>query len=502
LEPLATFFTGEHAVGAISIIASVVFLVLARLLLPHDDRDRTKVAGIYLALAAVLGGLAWIVPPGTSMGRAIDFFYWFFLLASAGRSLVLLAVDIAFGRRAHRAPPRIFRDLTQAVVYVIVLMLTLRMVGVEPGSLLTTSALLTAVVGLALQDTMGNLVSGLALQMQRPFEVGDWIQFETDNTRTGQVTEVNWRATTVMTSDMVELIIPNALLAKGAIRNFSRPSTISRRFVSVSCDYEVPPLRVKEAIGKAIAGTPGVVDEPAPWVQTKVFGDSGIEYTIWFHIDDYAARERIDGLVRDRVWYALQRARIAIPFPVRTVHMHEVTEESKLRAKNERLGHLDAALRCVDFLDVLPPETHRNLAAMAEVRLFAPGEVVVQEGDRSSELFIIDRGALSVDLFRGGRHIEVARLGPGNFFGEMGVMTGEPRTATVRAITECTLLALGHEAFHDTLAKVPEVIGKISDLLAIRQAQLEEAASKRPSIEPMDDRSKRLISQIKSFFKL
>src|SRR2546421_582971 len=129
----------------------------------------------------------------------------------------LLAVDVIFNRQTHRAPPRIFRDVTQAVVYVIVLMLTLRAVGVEPSSLLTTSALLTAVVGLALQDTLGNMVSGLALQMQRPFQVGDWIQFDPDERQIGKVTEVNWRATTVVTNDLIEVIVPNAHLAKAAI---------------------------------------------------------------------------------------------------------------------------------------------------------------------------------------------------------------------------------------------------------------------------------------------
>src|SRR6185369_7136693 len=147
-------------------------------------------------------------------------------------------------------------DLTQAVVYVIVVLLTLRLMGVEPTSLLTTSALLTAVIGLALQDTLGNLVSGLALQMQRPFEVGDWIQFDQDPRQVGQVTEVNWRATTLMTSDLVEVIVPNAFLAKAQIRNYSRPSTVSRRSVSVQGPYDESPHRVQDAIARALKGTP------------------------------------------------------------------------------------------------------------------------------------------------------------------------------------------------------------------------------------------------------
>jgi small-conductance mechanosensitive channel/CRP-like cAMP-binding protein len=489
--------------SAVGVGAAVVLLTVVRLLLPPKERNRSRIAGVYLGLAVVFGLAEWISPTGSSVERTIDFFFWFFVLASCGRSLVLLAVDVVFGRKTHRSAPRIFRDLTQAVVYVIVVMLTLRAIGVEPGSLLTTSALLTAVVGLALQDTLGNLVSGLALQMQRPFEAGDWIQFDPDPRQVGQVTEVNWRATTVMTSDLVEIIVPNAMLAKAAIRNYSRPSKVSRRSVAVQGPYEASPHRVQDAIVKALHGTPGILDEPSPWVQTKVFADSGIEYTVWFFTDDYASRERTDGLVRDRIWYAMQRAKLNIPFPIRTVHMHEVSEDSQRRDRDKELERRDRILRCVDFLDVLPDEAHRALAASAEVRFFAPGEAIVRQGEKSAEMFIIDQGEVAVELVGERRAMSVARLGPGKFFGEMGLMTGELRTATVRAMSECELLVVGHDAFHATIASAPNVVERMSELLAVRQSELEAVASEhRPSLEPMQERSQRLISQIKSFFKL
>lgn len=503
MESIVGFLKGDYALGVAGVGAAVVLLALARLLLPQVERNRTRIAAIYLVLAVVFGIAEWVAPTRSTIEKTIDFFFWFFVLASCGRSLVLLAVDVVFGKRTQRAAPRIFRDLTQAVVYVIVLMLTLRAVGVEPGSLLTTSALLTAVVGLALQDTLGNLVSGLALQMQQPFQIGDWIQFENDPRQIGQVTEVNWRATTVMTSDLVEVIVPNSMLAKSPIRNYSRPSKVSRRSVSVQASYTAPPHRVQEAIVKALAGTPGVLREPAPWVQTKLFADSGIEYTVWFFTDEYGARERIDGFVRDRVWYAMQRAKLEIPFPIRTVHMHQVSEQSEQRERELELQRRDKILRCVDFLNVLSPETHRMLAASSEIRLFAPGEVIVAQGEKGGELFIIDTGEVSIEIGRDRRQVSIAKLGSGKFFGEMGLLTGEARTATVRAITDCALLVIGYEAFHDTIARVPGVIEKMSELLAVRQAELEAAASEdRQSIAPIQDRSKHLISQIKSFFKL
>lgn len=496
--------SNDRSLDVAAIASAVVLFVLVRLLLPKAERGRARIAAVYLGLSLVFGVLELVVDGRTTVHVAFDFLFHFFVLASAGRSIVLLAVDVVFGRRIHRAPPRIFRDLTQAVVYVIVVLLTLRGIGVEPGSLLTTSALLTAVIGLALQDTLGNLVSGLALQMQRPFEVGDWIQFESDEKTIGQVTEVNWRATTLLTNDLVEVIVPNGVLARASIRNYTQPSPVSRRSIEVSAPYGIAPRRVHDAILGALAGTPGVLADPEPWVQTKRFADSGIEYVVWFFINDFATRPRIEGAVRDRVWYALQRANIEIPFPIRTVHMHQMSEEKEKRDHERELERRDKVLRCVDFLDVLPPEVHRALAAATTKRLYAPGETIVWQGDSSEELYIIDQGTVIVEVESDlGKKRVVAKLGAGKFFGEMALMTGEPRAATVRAETECELLVVGHAAFHDTLAAAPGIIEKMSDLLATRQAELEVVTSQRPTFhEQPQDRTKRLISQIKTFFKL
>ncbi len=504
MEALLGLENADHTVDIVGAVVAIVLLALARWLLPKDDKPRIRIALTYLLLAGLFGVVAALVASSASVARIFHFLYIFFLLASCGRSLVLLAVDVIFGRKTHRSPPRIFRDVTQAIVYVVVLLLTLRAVGVEPSSLLTTSALLTAVIGLALQDTLGNMVSGLALQMQRPFLVGDWIQFDPDPRQIGQVTEVNWRATTVITSDLIEVIVPNALLARAPIRNYSRPAKVMRRTVTVHGPYEMSPRRVHDAILAAISGTSGVLADPPAWVQTRAFGDSGIEYAVYYFTEDFEARDLIDGNVRDRVWYALQRGEVHIPFPQRTVHMHAVSEESRGRSLERELERRDRVLRCVDFLDVLPGEAHRRLASAAVVRLYAPGEIVVAQGDSSGELFIIDRGEVIVELPREDRTArEIARLGPGKFFGEMGLMTGEQRKATVRAAAECELLVVSHDAFHTTLATNTDVIEKISDLLLSRQAELEEVRSTRDTmIEPMQDRSKRLISQIKSFFKL
>ena len=143
---------------------------------------------------------------------------------------MLLVLDTILSRRLDRPLPKIIRDILQGLVYFVLALAILRQLGVEPGQLLTTSALLTAVVGLSLQDTAGNLIAGLSVQLQRPFDVGDWIQFDDNPKNIGRVIEINWRATTLLTLDENEIIVPNGLLAKAPLRNYTKPTNVARRW--------------------------------------------------------------------------------------------------------------------------------------------------------------------------------------------------------------------------------------------------------------------------------
>jgi small-conductance mechanosensitive channel/CRP-like cAMP-binding protein len=424
----------------------------------------------------------------------------FCLLASMGRSVVLLALDVAIERRTARTTPRIFRDLSTGVTYLLVGLVALRSVGVEPGSILTTSALLTAVVGLAMQDTLGNLVSGLALQLQPPFDVGDWIEVDSGQ-QAGRVTEITWRATSVMTLDHVEVILPNATLAKAAIRNYSRPSSVSRRKVTVGVSYAVAPVDVHEALVAAATDAPGVLPSPAPFVRTQKFGDSAVEYDVLFFIDDFGLALRIESSVRDRVYYELARRGFEIPFPTRTIL--SAAPQARAGPSDDSRRRRESALGAVDFIRPLPPDARALLADRATLRAYGPGEAIVRKGAPSRELFVIERGAVGIEVARdGGGVAEVAQLGVGQSFGEMGLLTGEARSATVRAKTLCHLIVVDHDAFHDVLASHPEVVDRLGVLLAARQAQLEAAAATPGRPQAGEDRSRRLISQIREFFKL
>ncbi|MEZ4315020.1 MAG: cyclic nucleotide-binding domain-containing protein, partial [Polyangiaceae bacterium] len=330
------------------------------------------------------------------------------------------------------------------------------------------------------------------------------VAFDSEKSHIGRVVEINWRATKVHTLDDTEVVVPNGLLAKVPIVNFTKPTRMSRRSVYVSVAYEVPPRQVHETILAAIQNLPGVLAEPAPNVVTKEFGDNGIEYWVRFWTEDYERRDRIDGDVRDRIYYALHRKGFVIPFPQRTVHVHQVSEETRAREDAQRIEQRERALANVDVLAVLDAKVRRKLAALATTRLFSPGEIIVRQDEEADELFIIERGTVAV-LLTGAKQqtSEVTRLGPGQFFGEMALVTGERRQATVKAITECELMVIGHAPFHDVLEGAPNMVQELSRVLAERQMMLDEHAENLPGGDRDTDlKSLQFIDRIKNFFQL
>lgn len=499
------FLKGYAPIGLGALIVALVMLVVTRTLLPKKDRRLLRMPMFFLFVDTVALALALVVPDESRLKPALGYVQMFALLLVFGRLIGVLVIQV-IGRKLERPVPAILRDIAQGLLYLLLLLGAMRAIGFDPGSILTTGAIVTAVIGLSLQETLGNLVAGLAIQMQRPFDVGDWVQLEPDLKKIGRVIEINWRATTVLTLDDVEMIVPNGLLAKSPIINFTRPSKRSRRVVVVQVAYEVPPRRVHSALLEAIKDAPGVLADPAPSVLTNSFADSGIEYLVRFFTDEFHRRDAVDSDVRDRIYYALHRAGFEIPFPHRTLHVHQVSDESRARADEDRIAKRESALRGVDVLAVVDPAMLRKLAALLTTRLFSPGETIVRQGDDADELYIIERGTVAVLIeAKGKEKSEVTRLGPGMFFGEMALMTGERRQATVRAVTECELMVIGHKAFHETLAASPGMVNELSHVLAERQVMLDEHAETLSAGDlerEMNLKSIQFIDRIKKFFEL
>jgi len=490
-------FVDQIRESTIGIAAALILVTLLLLLLPRSQRHYIR-APVLLLLAHIVAMLVRsFIPETWSLHAGLQLAALFFILLSVGRGLLILVLHVlAFGR-SSRPLPRIFSDLLMTLVYLASLLVTLRAAGVEPGSLLTTSALLTAVIGLSLQDTLGNLFAGLAIHAQRPFELGHWIELETDRGMAGQVIEMNWRAVKILTTDNYEVAIPNAMLAKTPIRNYSVPDADVQRRVALVASSETSPRRLHSIILSAVSELKGIA---RPSVVTKAFVAGGVEYDLRYFISRFEDREVLESLVRERLWYAMRREDVPVSFislPGRD------TQTSKEQWQERLLERRVKVLRGVDFLQALPAEDLRSLAKDTTERIYAPGETILRRGDVGHELFVVKSGDVQVSTKPDtGKTLEVVRLGPGSFFGEMSLMTGEPRRANVKAITEVEVVVVGKHALQPLLDGSPELMSAISQALAQRVEQLDEtllaATVTRDSIQ--ETHKDALLARIKHFF--
>ncbi|MBK6513567.1 MAG: mechanosensitive ion channel [Polyangiaceae bacterium] len=335
MDSILNALSGASGVTIASAVA-VGILAITALLMPVGDRRQLRLPIGFFIAHLVMHGVELLLAQGSAIQKAVSLIGLGALLICIGRTSVLLVIDVILGRRLEAAAAQDHPRHHPGCRLLLTLAL-LRQLGLEPGQLLTTSALLTAVIGLSLQDTLGNLIAGLSVQIQRPFNVGDWIQFDNDPKNIGRIMEDQLAGDHAADAGRIEVVVPNGALAKAPLRVFSRPSRVVRRNIFFQTSYEAEPKRVHQVVLEAIRDTPGVLKEPPPNIVTDKFADSGIEYWLRIYIEQFQRRDVIDGAVRDRIWYALKRSGISIPFPHRVVHMQ--THSGRVaRARRAREG--------------------------------------------------------------------------------------------------------------------------------------------------------------------
>ncbi len=355
--------------------------------------------------------------------------------------------------------------------------------------LLTTSAVGAVVVGFALQDTLGNLFAGLAIQVEKPFRVGHWIQV---GGRDGQVQAITWRATKLRTKDGEFLVVPNSVVSKDAVLNYSEPTVANSVSVAVGVSYASPPNDVKAAILDAIGNAPLAIRAPEPKVLVEGFGDSAINYTAYFWVNDYGAEREARDQVRTNIWYEFRRRNIEIPYPIQI--QYERTEEPI------RTGaHVAAAARQLAAIDLFTPltdEARQALSASAAEHLFAAGEVIVHQGASGESMFVVLRGRVRVTLEPQGQ--EVAVIPSGGFFGEMSMLTGEARTATVKAIGDAVVLEISAADFRALADTNPSLLEHVSQVVTSRRSGLDEARASAAAM-PAPEAKQSFLARMKKF---
>ena len=401
--------------------------------------------------------------------------------------VVVLAINPL---RADRVPER-FPNIVQDTIIIGIFAVVATVVMQE--KFLTTSAVGAVVIGFALQDTLGNMFAGLAIQVEKPFRLGHWI---TVGPFEGMVSEVTWRATKIRTKAGNLVVLPNAFISKEAIVNYSEPAAPTRLEVEVGVSYSVAPDQVKAAIAEALGNAPLALTEPPPDILVRDFGPSAVVYLVRFWINDFAKDSAARDQVRSAIYYSLRRHAYEIPFPIQI----EIPRPEEPERASERIDRVSRILAPVALFAPLTSDQRDELAARASERLYGRGEKIVRQGEAGGSMFVIHRGRVRV-VESSGR--ELAVFEAGGYFGEMSMLTGQPRSATVEAADECRVVELTAESLREVALANPDVVTRISEVVAARQADLDrqkaEAAAGRPA--PVEAH-RSLLARIQEFLRL
>jgi small-conductance mechanosensitive channel len=488
------------------VLAWLVVTSLARFGTPaarqrlHAPTVMAVMHGVLVVLVAGLDSAGY-VPTAPAVAALA-----FSLLAFIGLAQVLI-FWITLPRVGVRVP-RIVVDVVTAIASLVALIAVGKRAGFSVTGLITTSAVLTAVLGFAMQDTLGNLMGGLALQMDSSIRVGDWIKLG-PNQPAGQVTEIRWRYTAIETRDWETIVIPNSVLMKGQVivlgRRQGQPTKL-RRHIEFHIDFRTPPTEVLDVIRKALRvdPVPNMAIEPPPQVIFLNVRDSYALYAVRYWLNDISIDDPTDSDVRVRIYFALERAGISMSIPAQTLFVTADTDERRDRKQREEHQRRLAAVGKVDLLEPLSPDERARLAAQLHHTPFAAGEAVCREGDDDQSLYMLVRGEAAVRIGKGIAAREVARIGAGNFFGEMSLMTGEPRSASVVAVTDLDCYRLDPDTFRELVRARPNITDRVAEILAERREQLssvrgqaDDARKKR-----METAKEDLLGRIRSFLKL
>jgi small-conductance mechanosensitive channel/CRP-like cAMP-binding protein len=435
------------------VVAAVVRAVTPNRLVRSKLRLTLLVAVAAVVLAV---GLALGAPPAELAGRLGDIER---LLLALG--VINFAVTVAINPLgADRVPARFPAILQDAVVVGFFLVVA---TVVMQEKFLTTSAVGAVILGFALQDTLGNAFAGLAIQTEKPFHAGQWIRV---GEHEGCVEEITWRATKLRTKAGSFVIVPNSTISREAIINFSEPVVPTRIFVEVGATYLVPPATVKAAMLEAVANASLALRTPEPSVVLADFGSSAITYRARFWVEDFANDELARDQVRTNIYYTFRRRGIEIPWPIQVEYERKEPPE-RTEATSERFF---GTLGRVKVFAGLTGEERHTLAERSVERLYAAGEAIVREGEPGDSMFVVCRGRVRVTVGPDGR--EVASMEEGGFFGEMSLLTGEARTATVSAATDCDLMEVTADAFRRFVLDKPSVLERVSHAVAIRREEL------------------------------
>ena len=480
LVPLLRHWATYRAVlrSTLVMLAGVpVMLALAAVIARFDNATASALCG---SLALLLAGWSLIRATGLTLFREIL-------------------------PRAGMRPARILEDMLVVAGYVMWSLVQLREAGVDPSSLVTSSAVVTAVVAFAMQDTLGNLLGGLFLELGETFHLGDWVKIDD---LSGRVEQIRWRHTAIRTRNGELVIVPNSALMRTRFLVLGNPDTgvaRQRRWIWFDVARDGAPSDVIALAEGMFANAeiPNVLATPLPSCVLMDMGPAHLRFALRYWLADPGPDDPTDSAVRLLLLATLRRHGIELVAPEQRM-MAYTDSPARARAVEEaELERRRAALRRMDLFAALSEEEIGTLAKRLVPAPFAAGEVMTREGAVAHWLYLIDRGTAEVVVNAAGRRRPVASIEAGGFFGEMALLTGAPRRATVVARTDVECFRLDKASFDSILRARPVLAEHLSQTLLRREEDLNRSlASVSASALPLAETRDSLVSRILNFFGL
>lgn len=465
----------------LNLISAAVIASLLQLLITFKRPDARRVLSnnLLVALACLL--LSLLIQPLSSLGwRQTSGFLDEF--ATLGLGLLLIRIC---GVTAYQSllpflginPPAILKDILLVITYVAWGMIRLRAAGLDLTGLVTTSAVITGVIAFSMQETLGNILGGLALQLDNSVQIGDWIAL--DNTR-GQVMEVHWRHTDVLTTNGHLIVIPNGILMKSRVDVYSRKGNEQfRRWLKFWVSDTIAPQNVIQTVEKALreAKINHVSNHPMPDCMVLDYREGRIEYAVRYWLTDPAVDDPTDSAVRVHLFSALKRQNYSLAHPVMNVSLNKNTDKLGSDELDQEMTRRKNALSRVALFATLSAEEITHVAESLRNTPFVVNDVMTKQGSVAHWLYLLVEGEADVWVESNGHPNLVATLKEGDVFGEMGLLTGEPRTATVIAKTNAMCYRLDKDLFGKILHDRPALANEFAEILLARSKRLEALKS-------------------------
>lgn len=499
LQKKAIFFVGF---GAVCIIVLLLFPVL-------EDMVKAYLAVKFGLVIASDGKLtSYEGEPGmmldTTVSIVINLLRIFkviiamALVIASVRFIAYLATKTLYRSAGQGEISSLLKTVLSIVVYIVAFFIIFQsqFPTVELTALFTGSTIIGIVVGLALQDTLGNLFAGLALQADQPFQVGDVVLLP--GRGEGVVEHVSWRGVKIRTFQNKLLVVSNSVLGKELIE-VAPKNNLNAKLVFFNTLYADSPAKTIQVVREAVRQVENVSSKMRPVVRIRNLAPDGIDWEVKYWLEDYRLQHDTDALIRQRIWYLFQREKISFAYPTRTLYL----EKEKAEAAPEEIFNTTAErLNNVSIFAPLSNEEIERLANASKSRIYAPGEAIVRRGQEGNSMYVIIRGAVKVQIPENNYQKTIGTLRENEFFGEMSLLTGEPRTATVIATEESEVLRIDKEGLKPIFEGNPTLVHAVSELVEERRELLRAEAETAAKEAETSQTKKGVMTSIRGFFGL